>query len=91
MLAAWEAWQMHDPVTHRGLIAAWRSGAPEPSIVLHPRGIDAARTYILEDRYSGGARTIPGEVLARGIEVTAARSGSTLHLYRPYLETSTEC
>jgi alpha-galactosidase len=91
MLAAWEAWQMHDPATRRGLIAAWRSGAPEPSIVLHPRGIDAARTYILEDRYDGGARAIPGEVLARGIEVAAAKAGSTLHVYRPYVETRTEC
>jgi alpha-galactosidase len=81
-LAAWEAWQLHDPGTGSGVLAAWRSDAPAPDLVLRPRAIDVARSYVVRDLYGSTEQLILGQDLAQGIEVMAPPGGAVLHAYR---------
>jgi alpha-galactosidase len=86
-LAAWEAWQLHAPGAGSGVLAAWRSDAPEPVLVLRPQAIDPAQLFVVRDLYAGTEQRLDGQDLARGIEVTASPGGAALLAYHVSRET----
>ena len=87
-LRAWEVWQMHDPGSDAGVLACWRSEAPEASLVVQPRGLDPARAYVVSDLYDAAVapRVVTGMALARGFELTLPPDGAALRAYRPHSE-----
>lgn len=87
-LRAWEAWQMHDPSSGSGLVIAWRSDAPEASLMVQPRGLDPARAYVIGDLYDPAAAPliVTGAALQRGVELTLPPDGAAVRAYRPHTE-----
>jgi hypothetical protein len=84
-LHAWEGWQMHDPATGSGVVALWRSEAPEAQVGVRLCGLDPSRTYTVTDLYDKADRSqdVPGDVLARGLEVSLPPMGAALRYYQP--------
>jgi len=86
VLEAWEAWQLHDPAGGSGVIAAWRSGAPEESLVVRPAALVPAQAYAVGDLYDPSAEPLimTGEELWRGLELSLQPAGTALRAYRPW-------
>jgi alpha-galactosidase len=87
-LRAWEAWQMHDPGSGSGVLAVWRSGAPEAGLAVHPHGLTPSRTYSVGNLYDPAAepRMMSGQTLQHGLDVSLPPDGAALYVYRPYKE-----
>ncbi|MDQ2830251.1 MAG: hypothetical protein M3Y74_14550, partial [Chloroflexota bacterium] len=85
-LRAWEAWQMHDPSSGSGVLAVWRSGAPEAGLAVHPHGLAPSCTYSVGDLYdpAAGPRMMSGQTLQRGLDVSLPPDGAALYAYQPY-------
>jgi len=85
-LRAWEAWQMHDPISGAGVLAVWRSGAPDAGLALRPRGLTPSCTYNVGDLYDPAAepRMMAGHMLQRGLDVSLPPDGAAVYTYRPY-------
>lgn len=82
-LRAWEGWQFHDPATETGVFALWRSAAPEAKITISLHEIDEAQVYVISDLYHTTSRTVMGEQLARGLEVSLSSDAAVLCTYHP--------
>jgi alpha-galactosidase len=82
-LRAWEGWQMHDPATGSGVVALWRSEAPDDSIVVRLRGLDPAALYSVRDLYTGQSETMSGTALGQGLTVRLPPTGAALRAYQP--------
>jgi alpha-galactosidase len=84
-LHAWEVWQLHDPATGAGVLALWRSGAPDERMLVRPRALAEESAYTVTDLYSGEARSITGGQFAAGFEVRLPPDGAALYSYRKAL------
>jgi len=81
---AWFAYQLDRPDLGEGMIMAFRrEKAPEESWTVKLRGLNAGRSYEVQDLDTGGKTVYTGKKLATGLRLDIARTpGSRLLIYR---------